>query len=125
MKAKFREELSLLTENKNTYFFIGFLAKALFNKAIFTKNEMINNFLVKELKLQLKPYVLSSRTLIVAFTIKHIINVGYKESMSVSLYNHILRMENNIEELETPKPKRKISKNSQSLAWIDKILGKE
>lgn len=123
-QTNFREELSLLTKNKNIYFFIGFLAKSLFNKSIFKKNETINIFLVKELKLQLKPYILSSRTLIVAFTIKHIINVGYKESMSVSLYNHILRLENNIEESKMPTPKNKTSKNNNPLIWIDKILGK-
>lgn len=123
-QTNFREELRLLTENKNIYFFIGFMAKSLFNKSIFKKNEIINAFLAKELKLQLKPYILSSRTLIVAFTIKYIINVGYKESMSVSLYNYILRLENNIEESKVPTKKNKTSKNNTSLIWIDKILGK-
>lgn len=125
MKAQtnFREELNLLTENKNAYFFIGFLAKALFNKSIFDKNKTIDGFLVKEFKLQLKPYILSSRTLIVAFVVKHIINVGYKESMSVSLYNYILRLENKSEDLSPAFKNSKTSKQNNQLIWIDKILG--
>ena len=79
--------------------------------------------MAKEFKLQLKPYILSSRTLIVAFVVKHIINVGYKESMSVSLYNYILRLENKSEELSPVIKNSKTSKQNNQLIWIDKILG--
>lgn len=124
METNLNEELDLLTKNKNIYFFLGFFAKALFDKNIFYKNESINLFLIKEMKLNLKPYILSSRTLIVAFTIKHILQKGYKENMSVSLYNHILSVvkERKDDELIKIKPKR--NKKNESLQWITKILGK-
>ncbi|AUI65602.1 MULTISPECIES: hypothetical protein [Glaesserella] len=124
MNVNFNEELDLLTKNKNIYFFLGFLAKALFDKNIFNKNETINLFLTKEIKLNLKPYILSSRTLIVAFTIKHILQKGYKENMSVSLYNHILRVTKERENDEPIKIRHRKNKKDESLQWITKILGK-
>lgn len=118
-----KEDLYALKNNKNIYFFIGFLCKTCFSKEIFPKNAELNKFLFKEYKITLKKYTLSSRTLMIALAIKHILKTGYEEKMTTKLFNYLLMRESKTDKIDVGKiiKNRDLDISSTSL-WVSQIL---
>ncbi|KMO86863.1 hypothetical protein AB840_05970 [Megasphaera cerevisiae DSM 20462] len=83
----YRNELK--SKNIPKYKLIGIFVELLFSKMIFPKNKDINDFLCDILHVEFKPYVMKSRTLIVAKVSKIITMQESEQQYKKDLYKFI------------------------------------
>lgn len=100
----FRNEL----KNKSIYKYkvIGIVTELLLSKKIFVKNLEIRFFLMQVFNLELKEYIMKSRTLIVAHLIRKIENIENEENYKKELLFFINQKIEELKEDENIKNKK-------------------
>ncbi|WP_462425656.1 hypothetical protein [Fusobacterium varium] len=100
----FRNEL----KNKSIYKYkvIGIVSEILLSKKIFPKNLDIKPFLIQTLNLELKDYIMKSRTLIVAHLIRRLEVLENEEIYRKELLSFINEKIDQIKEIENIKDEK-------------------
>lgn len=122
----------LVSTTNNSTLFIGVTAKILLSKQIFNKNIELTIFIKEIFDISFLPYVIKSRTLIMARVIKHINQLDNKEitTLTTKMRDYLIKLE--IENSDNIKEKKeKVVKNKKNNAldfmdkWISGILSQK